>query len=258
MKEAKPHPQTETERAESRETERRGAGEAEVTGGTEGREGSLARASDAMAMAMDGGVVRVMKAELTCEVHPALLGEDLLLSARQKLDHLVLKWRTEWQGALLAYKDERLVTEDDQAPRVLPFLPYVQLSIAANLLVFAPTVGCTLLGKVHKIGNDYVGMLVLGVFNAVLPAANLGRAYLPNLRGSKGGGSKAGLGSVVSEDKKKKKKATSSEVDANTTLIEEGSLVKFRVEELKVESDLLTIIGSMKGKDTGIWNHDEN
>ena len=187
--------------------------------------------------AMDKGVLKTMSALLTAEIHPALLGEALD-AARTKLDYLVLKWQPAWNGALLSYSDEKLVRNEGL---VLPFLPYVQLDISATFLVFAPTVGSTLVGKVHKVGSDYVGMLVLGVFNAVLPAKNIDKKYLGSLR-MKGKGATA-----------EKKKRRTEQAEGDVEDIEEGCLLRFRVQTLNLEGGLLTIVGSMKGKGEGVY-----
>mmetsp|Transcript_22852 Transcript_22852/g.48312 ORF Transcript_22852/g.48312 Transcript_22852/m.48312 type:complete len:182 (+) Transcript_22852:148-693(+) len=149
---------------------------------------------------MDAGVLRTVQGHLTAEIHPALLGQSLE-AAREKLSSLVLKWQPQWEGAILAYSGESL--EGDQG-LVLPFLPYVQLRIVADLLLFKPTVGCALVGKVQKVGSDYVSMLVLGVFNAVLFAKDMDKKYLPLASGALADGD--GAADADGGDAKKKKK----------------------------------------------------
>ncbi|QDZ22849.1 RPA43 OB domain-containing protein [Chloropicon primus] len=182
---------------------------------------------------------------MTAEIHPSLLGGSMIEAAREKLDSLVLKWhRTpQWEGAVLSYGDEELA-EDGQgssiaAGLVLPFLPYVQVVVRASLLVFAPKRGSTLVGKVHKLGSDYIGMLVLGVFNAVLPRDKVDYKYQGNFKQDFDG-------NTAKAAKKKGKEAD------NPVEIREGCSLKFVVESLKVESDLLTIVGSMKGQKCGV------
>mmetsp|Transcript_1859 Transcript_1859/g.5059 ORF Transcript_1859/g.5059 Transcript_1859/m.5059 type:complete len:203 (-) Transcript_1859:89-697(-) len=196
-------------------------------------------------MKMDEDVILSIRARMTAEIHPSLLGGSMIEAAREKLDSLVLKWhRTpQWEGAVLSYGDEELA-EDGQgssiaAGLVLPFLPYVQVVVRASLLVFAPKRGSTLVGKVHKLGSDYIGMLVLGVFNAVLPRDKVDYKYQGNFKQDFDG-------NTAKAAKKKGKEAD------NPVEIREGCSLKFVVESLKVESDLLTIVGSMKGQKCGV------
>ena len=201
----------------------------------------LAMAAHGSSRGHEHGALLTMDANLTCEIHPSQLGESLLECARQKLERLVLKWhRTpHWEGAVLAYENERLITDDHdhggsnrmdhQIGLVMPYLPYVQVSLRASLLVFAPQKGHVLVGTVHKLAADYVGMLVLGVFNAVLPKDSVDQKYHGSFQG---GGNMA----------TKKKKGV---------VVEEGTALRFRVEAIRVEGDLITVVGSMKGEDYG-------
>ena len=207
-------------------------------------------------------MLRDMDARLTADIHPSLLGGSMLEAARAKLDCLVLKWhRTpQWEGAVLSYRDERLIQESGMGSGglVLPFLPYVQVGIRASLLVFAPTRGCTLVGKVHKLGSDYIGMLVLGVFNAVLPRAMVDAKYHDSFTGQAfdgfgdgvalepgllGDGGEAETTMKVKKKKKKKERPV---------VVKEGCFLKFVVEDLKEEINLPTIVGSMRGDKCGL------
>mmetsp|Transcript_1860 Transcript_1860/g.5062 ORF Transcript_1860/g.5062 Transcript_1860/m.5062 type:complete len:124 (-) Transcript_1860:439-810(-) len=66
-------------------------------------------------MKMDEDVILSIRARMTAEIHPSLLGGSMIEAAREKLDSLVLKWhRTpQWEGAVLSYGDEELA-EDGQ------------------------------------------------------------------------------------------------------------------------------------------------
>ncbi len=125
----------------------------------------------------------------------------------------------------------------------------MQLRIAADLLLFKPSVGCALVGKVQKVGSDYVSMLVLGVFNAVLLAKDIDKKFLPLASGALADG--AGAGDADADDAKKKKRRKKEGKQAAAATISEGCLLKFKVAQLKVEGDMLTIVGAMKEKGLG-------
>ena len=191
---------------------------------------------------MDEGALRTMRARLAAQVHPAALG-DVGSAARAKLDNLLLRWRPEIGGAVVCYANEALV---DGKALVLPYLPFVSVDIAADLLVFAPAAGCHLVGKIHRLGSDYVGMLVLGVFNAVVPVANIADEHRdalksPQRRASAGSGGAAGSGDA--------RKGRAFAV---------GDNLRFRVVRTQVEGDLLTIVGSLNSEGTGLWHGHEN
>ena len=57
--------------------------------------------------------------------------------------------------------------------RIINELPYVHFEVSVRLLVFAPYVGCKLMGTVTKLGADHIGMLVYNIFNASISHENL-------------------------------------------------------------------------------------
>ena len=61
--------------------------------------------------------------------------------------------------------------------RVLGTLPYVRAGVSARLQVFAPRVGDALVGEVTKLGGDYIALLVMGIFPAVIPVKNIREGF---------------------------------------------------------------------------------
>ena len=49
--------------------------------------------------------------------------------------------------------------------------PHLHFDIQARLLLFKPAVGSYLVGVVNKVEADHVGLLIHGIFNATVPAA---------------------------------------------------------------------------------------
>nr|XP_057903360.1 DNA-directed RNA polymerase I subunit RPA43 [Doryrhamphus excisus] len=89
---------------------------------------------------------------------------------REELDAELLKYSTSLKGVPVAYDDIRIVGHhggiyDDSG--------YIHMDIEANFIIFQPTKGQRLLGKVNKLGVSHVGCLVHGCFNASIPKPNL-------------------------------------------------------------------------------------
>jgi hypothetical protein len=74
------------------------------------------------------------------------------------------------KGIVLAYWNVRLL---EPQGRIINELPYVHFDVSVRLLVFAPYVGCKLMGTVTKLGADHIGMLVYDIFNASISHENL-------------------------------------------------------------------------------------
>ncbi|CAI5522070.1 unnamed protein product, partial [Closterium sp. Naga37s-1] len=70
-------------------------------------------------------------------------------------------------GIVLAYSNVLLF---GRTAAILTGLnPYLHVSLSARLLLFAPRPGAFLEGVVNNVGADFIGLLVLGVFNAAVP-----------------------------------------------------------------------------------------
>ena len=199
---------------------------------------------------MDEVLLRMVDARLTAEIHPSLLGRPMLEVAREKLDLLVLQWHQapDWEGVVLAYKNEKLVhgsangASGGSVGLILPFLPYVQINFRAHLLVFAPTIGCTLVGTVQALPqfkDDFIYVIVLGTFRARLPRKMVDSKYHVNFD----------LGQGEGEDQGGKESGR----------VKVGSEVQFVVEELvpvETRDKAVTIVGSMVGERCGIMSHE--
>ena len=127
-----------------------------------------------------GAALREGEAELVAYLHPNQLG-DPLGAARGALDRLLLQWSEDLEGVLLAHEGAALVPEPG---RVLGTLPYVRAGVSARLQVFAPEVGDTLVGEVTKLGGDYIALLVLGIFPAVVPLKNIREGFQQEQEGT--------------------------------------------------------------------------
>ena len=173
---------------------------------------------------MDPAALHRVEAELVAYLHPAHLG-DPVAGVRAALNQMLLRYDDELGGAVVAYAGERLRGE---LGRVLPGLPFVRAPAAATLQLFTPFVGCRLAGTVDTVGGDYLKVLVLGVFNAVIPARHI-RAEFQRA---------AGADRWVHRG------------DPGHTL-EEGKEVSFRVLEMTERGSYFHMTGSLMDPDLG-------
>ena len=133
-----------------------------------------------MAPSVGHGALQECEAELVVYLHPSQLG-DALGGARGALDRMLLKWSEDLEGVLLTHEGAALLPDPG---RVLGTLPYVRAGVSARLQVFAPRVGDALVGEVTKLGGDYIALLVMGIFPAVIPVKNIREGFQQEKEGS--------------------------------------------------------------------------
>ncbi|KAI7840954.1 hypothetical protein COHA_005384 [Chlorella ohadii] len=118
-----------------------------------------------------------LRTKFTVDLHPSKLA-SAKEGVRAHLASLLLRWNEDLEGVLLAFRNERVLT---QAATIHPYFPFVRLEVAAEVAVFRPRPGMRLVGTVNKVGADYVGLLVLGVINASVAADQMRPEFRPRL-----------------------------------------------------------------------------
>lgn len=118
-----------------------------------------------------------LRTKFTVDLHPSKLA-SATEGVRAHLASLLLRWNEDLEGVLLAFRNERVLT---QAATIHPYFPFVRLEVAAEVTVFRPRPGMRLVGTVNKVGADYVGLLVLGVVNASIAADQMRPEFRPRL-----------------------------------------------------------------------------
>ncbi|GLC36636.1 hypothetical protein PLESTM_000483500 [Pleodorina starrii] len=103
------------------------------------------------------------------ELHPSTV-DNVLEGVKEQLNANLLRYVDEIDGVLVAYSNIEILTKK---PVIHPYFPYFHLDVRADVLVFKPAPGMTLVGRVNHIGEDYMSALVLGVFNVTIPARSV-------------------------------------------------------------------------------------
>ncbi|GFR44478.1 hypothetical protein Agub_g5741, partial [Astrephomene gubernaculifera] len=106
------------------------------------------------------------RTHFSVELHPSTV-VDVHEGVKEQLNSHLLRFVDDFNGVLLSYSNVEVLTKK---PVIHPYFPYFHLDVRADVLVFKPARGMTLVGRVNHLGEDYIGALVLGVFNVTIPA----------------------------------------------------------------------------------------
>jgi len=112
---------------------------------------------------------------LSLEIHlPPCYWKDINSGIEYKLNKFLMKHIEEVGGVMLAYWNVQYLQEKG---RILNDTPHIHFPISFEVLLFTATPGTKLIGKVNKVGEDHIGLLVYGIFNASISEASLREQY---------------------------------------------------------------------------------
>ncbi|MCO5590852.1 hypothetical protein L7F22_044827 [Adiantum nelumboides] len=118
--------------------------------------------------------VKMVSAELSLCVHPAW-SNSVLRGVQESLNSLLFRYNEDIDGVVLAYLDLKIPS--NKAKLLSGLSPYFRVNLTAKLLSFSPKTGMVLEGKVNKIEEDYIGVLVLGLFNAAIGVSDIRNGF---------------------------------------------------------------------------------
>ena len=162
-------------------------------------------------------------------VHPSAM-HDALGGAKELLDGMLMRHHHQLGGVLVSYADARVVGTD---ARIIHQAGHCDVHVRCTARVFCPEPGRKLLGKVNKVGADFVGLLVMGVFNASVASADISDEFIHNPIDQSPGG------------------CWESAEDNGEHRIAVGSDVVFVVKAVSEHDDVLHMLGSLKETNTG-------
>lgn len=93
------------------------------------------------------------------------------------MQSLLLKYSDSLGGVLISYNDIQLddSTSDGKLGRIINEMPHIHYHIKCNVLVFNPSPGTVLKGKVNESFPSHIGLLVHELFNGMISAELLRR-----------------------------------------------------------------------------------
>lgn len=191
--------------------------------------GKVRRAGGTPAYAAANAVV-TKKATVKLGLHPGAIA-DAVNGARALLDGMLMRHHDQLGGVLMSYSDDEIVGSD---ARIIAYAGYVDVHVSLRARVFCPAVGTKLLGVVNKVGVDFIGLLVHGVFNVSIAADQIREEFIHNpVDPTSPGG------------------CWESAVDGGQHRIGVGSSVVFGVKAVSEFDDVLHLIGSLTEEGTG-------
>lgn len=173
---------------------------------------------------MDSDCLVKSLTKLQIELHPSKL-QDVNAGILQHLSSLLFKYQDDLEGIVMAWDKGVQILKKAGAATIHPYFPLVHIEVKTNMLLFKPRVGSLLVGKVIKVANDFIGLLVLGLFNASIPADQIRSEFKFN----------NGQSAWISKKKPEHR-------------LQVGTEVKFKVVRLLSDSSIFGMIGSLVDK----------
>ena len=176
-------------------------------------------------------------------VHPSKLA-NRKKGVREQLDAKTLRHHDGFGGVLVKYEERSIVNEaENGGETILPASSDVNVKAMGKATVFAPKMRSYLIGKVNKIGQDHIGLVVGNIFNASIPIEK----FKENMMFDE---SKNAW--EIIEDGTENNDGDEEESDESSSMsmkeIKVGSRVKFRVEKVNREDDrVVLLVGSLLG-----------
>ncbi|KAI7864764.1 hypothetical protein BDF14DRAFT_1831860 [Spinellus fusiger] len=160
----------------------------------------------------------------------------------EQLNAFLMKYVSEVDGIILAHSDIQLPTNKG---RILHDSPFCHFFINVKFLVWKPTKGSQLVGRINLQSQDHVGLLIYGTFNASIP-----RSRIPSDRYEWRASEEetAENDSTEETEKEERKRSHYGEwVNKSTGAAiggDKGTL-EFTVEDIIEANDILTVAGSL-------------
>lgn len=98
---------------------------------------------------------------------PPIDTSDPLAGVERQLDDVLLTYVKEAEGILMGWRDPHFL---DASSRILDESPFSYASVSVETIVWRPRRGEELEGSIKLMGASHIGMLILGTFNASIPA----------------------------------------------------------------------------------------
>ncbi|KAG1664701.1 hypothetical protein FOA52_006676 [Chlamydomonas sp. UWO 241] len=174
---------------------------------------------------MDAACLSKAQATFSIELHPSKL-HDVDEGVREHLNGMLFKYQDDLEGFCMSYENVKIIKKD---AIIHPYFPLIHVEVRVSVLLFKPTVSSMLVGRVIKVAGDFIGLLVLGVFNASIAAD----AVRPEFK------CKPGALKWTS------KKDSSRDIEV-------GCDVRFQVVKLQEEAAFFGIFGSLMPDGTGV------
>ncbi|KAG0604519.1 hypothetical protein M758_10G177500 [Ceratodon purpureus] len=172
--------------------------------------------------------LREKKMKMVVLLHPSR-ASNVQQGVREILNSLLVRFNEHFDGSVLAHSDTKI---QGRTAAILEGLsPYFCVRLTTTLLLFTPKVGFFVEGKVNKVEEDYLGVVVLGLFNAAIGSSDI-RSELVYCEGEDG------------------TKVWMNESD-DRHCIQIGSLIRFSVKSVQENEEIVDLTGALLAPQTG-------
>eukprot|EP01101_Sappina_pedata_P004044 TRINITY_DN1655_c0_g1_i1.p2 TRINITY_DN1655_c0_g1~~TRINITY_DN1655_c0_g1_i1.p2 ORF type:complete len:312 (-),score=168.02 TRINITY_DN1655_c0_g1_i1:130-1065(-) len=114
--------------------------------------------------------IKEVTISVTVPVLP-MYSKDFKRGVTAKFNPLLMKYNIDLQGVPLTYSEIQF--KADTGICLVDGPPFVSFPVSAKMVVFAPSVGDRLVGRVNQIGYEHIGLVVHNLFNAKLEFKNI-------------------------------------------------------------------------------------
>jgi len=91
----------------------------------------------------------------------------------ESIQKLLLKYSNSLGGVLVSFRDVELDSKENGGGRIINEMPHIHYNVRCSVMVFNPTIGTVLSGKVNESFPSHVGVLVYELFNAMISSESL-------------------------------------------------------------------------------------
>eukprot|EP00468_Gymnochlora_sp_CCMP2014_P008501 CAMPEP_0167746612 /NCGR_PEP_ID=MMETSP0110_2-20121227/3808_1 /TAXON_ID=629695 /ORGANISM="Gymnochlora sp., Strain CCMP2014" /LENGTH=185 /DNA_ID=CAMNT_0007631393 /DNA_START=86 /DNA_END=643 /DNA_ORIENTATION=- len=94
-------------------------------------------------------------------LQPSRLG-NILKGAEEQLNLLLFTYSKTLRGVIVSYSDVKVKSFKG---KMFQGLSHVEIPISVKFLLYSPSIGSLISGRVNKVGPDFLGLITEGVFN---------------------------------------------------------------------------------------------
>ncbi|GAB5357056.1 hypothetical protein AAMO2058_000341400 [Amorphochlora amoebiformis] len=112
---------------------------------------------------------RLVECRLPIFLQPSRFG-DLGKAVQEQLNSLLFTYAPKLGGVIVAYSKVKV---QEPTGKIFNNFSHVKIAVSTRFLLYAPSVGSYITGRVNKVGPDFVGLITEGVFNVSVARAGL-------------------------------------------------------------------------------------
>jgi DNA-directed RNA polymerase I subunit RPA43 len=97
---------------------------------------------------------------------PPIYSTDISKCIDRYFYQILLKYDSRYNGVPLCYTNASILSNDSV---IINDNPFLHITIKLKMLLFRPNIGQLIAGIVNRVSSNHIGLIVYGLFNAVIP-----------------------------------------------------------------------------------------